>query len=58
MAIANAAQTGKFSSDRTIREYCSEIWRVAPVPIPSVVETTDRFDRAPEPPVVGRAAPH
>jgi starch phosphorylase len=57
MAIANAAQTGKFSSDRTIREYCSEIWRVAPVPIPAAVETTDRFDRPLEPPLVGRAVP-
>jgi starch phosphorylase len=33
MSIANTAHTGKFSSDRTIREYCEDIWRVQPVPI-------------------------
>ena len=33
MSILNAARSGKFSSDRTIREYCDDIWRVEPVPI-------------------------
>jgi starch phosphorylase len=33
MSILNAARTGKFSSDRTIREYCRDIWRVQPVSI-------------------------
>ena len=33
MSILNALRTGKFSSDRTIREYCKEIWNVKPVTV-------------------------
>jgi len=33
MSILNAARSGKFSSDRTIREYCSQIWHTRPVPV-------------------------
>jgi starch phosphorylase len=34
MAIEGIAYSGKFSSDRTIQEYCTEIWKVSPVSIP------------------------
>jgi starch phosphorylase len=33
MAIRNIAHSGKFSSDRTIQQYASEIWNVTPVNI-------------------------
>ena len=33
MSILNVARMGKFSSDRTIAEYCRDIWKVEPVTV-------------------------
>lgn len=32
-AIVNVAEAGRFSSDRTIAEYASEIWHARPCPV-------------------------
>src|SRR5690606_2951249 len=33
MSVLNAARSGLFSSDRTIAQYASDIWRIRPVPV-------------------------
>ena len=33
MSIMNVARIGKFSSDRAIREYCTDIWKTASIEV-------------------------
>lgn len=43
MAINGVSCAGFFSSDRTIAEYCEDIWDIQPVPIP--IPSTDASTR-------------
>ena len=33
MAIHNVAHMGRFSSDRSVREYAAKVWELQPVPV-------------------------
>ncbi|MBI4880203.1 MAG: glycogen/starch/alpha-glucan phosphorylase [Planctomycetes bacterium] len=48
MSILNVARMGKFSSDRAVREYCHEIWKVAPQRIEARADDCRWPARAPD----------
>ncbi len=50
MSILNTARSGFFSSDRTVRGYCRDIWHVEPVPVPPYLEAGPQAGAAGGPP--------
>lgn len=52
MAIEGVACSGFFSSDRTISQYCGEIWDIEPLPVPhpstNAAQRTRSFPNLPE----------
>jgi starch phosphorylase len=42
--VLNVARSGRFSSDRSIAEYCSQIWKAEPVD----VSATELWERVPQ----------
>jgi starch phosphorylase len=48
-AILNVACSGKFSSDRTIKEYAEEIWKIKPCPVELSKDPVDTLEEARNP---------
>ena len=46
-AMLNVARMGRFSSDRSIREYCKHVWRVEPAQVRSWSTVVSNAGRSP-----------